>query len=170
MAVVTVSRQYGAGGFRVARGLAGALGFRLVDREIVEEAAKRIGWDPEAAKSRDERAPALVEEVGMALAGAGPSVGGGPPLFVPSPSMDDRSLVRATGAVITSLADAGDYVILGRGGQAVLRDHPAACHISLVGDLRDRARRVIQWQQVDEREALARCERVDADRAGYVRR
>jgi cytidylate kinase len=170
MAVVTVSRQYGAGGLRVARALAEALRFRLVDREIVEEAAKRIGWDPEAAKARDERTPALVEEIGMALAGAGPSVGGGPPLFVPAPSMDDRSLVRATGAVITSLADAGGYVILGRGGQAVLKDHPAACHISLVGGIRDRARRVMQWQDVEEREAVARCERVDTDRAGYVRR
>ncbi|MDP8956237.1 MAG: cytidylate kinase-like family protein [Actinomycetota bacterium] len=168
MAVVTVSRQYGAGGFRVARSVAEALRFRLVGREIVEEAARRIGWDPEAAKARDERAPALVEEVGMALAGAG--IGGGPPVFVPPPSADDRSLARATAAVITSLAEAGEYVILGRGGQAVLKDHPAACHISLVGEIPDRARRIMESQDVDEREAIARCERVDADRAGYVRR
>ncbi len=170
MPVVTVSRQYGAGGFRVARGLAEAVAFRLVDREIVEQAARRIGWDPEAARARDERAPALVEEAGMALAGAGPSVGGGPPLFMPPPSVDDRSLARATGAVIASLADAGNYVILGRGGQAVLKDRPDACHVSLVGELPDRARRIMEWQQVDEREAMARCRRVDADRAGYVRR
>ncbi|HEX2089048.1 MAG TPA: cytidylate kinase-like family protein [Actinomycetota bacterium] len=170
MAVVTVSRQYGAGGFRVARDLADALGFRLVDREIVEEAARRIGWDPEAAKARDERAPALVEEVGMALAGAGHSAGAWPPLFAPPPSVDDRSLARATGAVIASLADAGDYVILGRGGQAVLKDRPGACHIALVGDVGDRVRRIMEWQGVDEREARSRCHRVDADRAGYVRR
>ncbi len=170
MAVVTVSRQYGAGGFRVARAVAEALRFRLVDREIVEEAARKIGWDPDAAMARDERAPALVEEIGMALAGAGPSVGGGPPLYVPPPSMDDRSLVHATAAVIASLADAGQYVILGRGGQAVLKDHPAACHISLVGDIRDRARRIMKWQNVDEREAVAMCHRVDADRAAYVHR
>ena len=170
MAVVTVSRQYGAGGFRVARALAEALGFRLVDREIVEEAAKRTGWDPEAAKARDERAPALVEEVGMTLARAGHSIGAWPPLFAAPPSVDDRSLARATGAVIASLADAGDYVILGRGGQAVLKDRPDACHIALVGDLPDRARRIMEWQNVDEREAKERCQRVDADRAGYVRR
>ena len=170
MAVVTVSRQYGAGGFRVARALAEALAFRLVDREIVEQAARRSGWDPEAARARDERAPALVEEVGMALAGAGPSVGGGPSLLVPPPSVDDRSLARATGAVIASLAAAGEYVILGRGGQAVLKDRPDACHVSLVGELPDRARRIMEWQHVDEREAMARCRRVDADRAAYVRR
>ena len=169
MAAVTVSRQYGAGGFRVARALADALGFRLVDREVVEEAAKRIGLDPDVARARDERAPALVEEIGMALAGAGPWVGG-PPAYMPPPSVDDRSLANATRTVIASLGEAGGYVILGRGGQAVLKDDPGACHISLVGDVSDRARRIMEWQSVDEREALARCQRVDADRAGYVRR
>lgn len=169
MAVVTVSRQYGAGGFRVARALAEALGFRLVDREVVEEAARRIGLDPDVARGRDERAPALVEDIGMALAGAG-AWAGGPPVHIPAPSVDDRALADATSTVIASLAEAGRYVILGRGGQAVLKDHPAACHISLVGDLSDRVRRVAEWQSVDQREALARCQRVDADRAGYVRR
>lgn len=168
MAVVTVSRQYGAGGFRVARALAETLRFGLVDREIVEEAARKIGWDPEAARARDERAPALVEEIGMALA-AGSSLGGPAP-FMPPPSIDDRSLASATGAVIASLAEAGDYVILGRGAQAVLKGHPRACHVSLVGDIGDRARRIAEWQHVDQKEATARCHRMDADRAGYVRR
>ena len=169
MAIVTVSRQYGAGGFRVARALAEALGFHLVDREVVEQAAKRIGLDPDVAKARDERAPALVEEIGMALARAGAWTGG-PPVYMPASSVDDRALAMATKTMIASLADAGGYVILGRGGQAVLQDHPAACHISLVGDLPDRARRIAEWHGVDHREALARCQRVDADRAGYVRR
>ena len=154
MAVVTVSRQYGAGGFRVARAVADALGFRLVDREIVEEAAKKIGLDPDVARARDERTPALVEEIGVALAGAGPWVGG-PPAYMPPPAVDDRSLANATRTIIASLAEAGGYVILGRGAQAVLKDDPGACHISLVGDVRDRARRIAVGQGVEERAALA---------------
>ena len=55
--------------------LAEALGFKFVDREIVEEAARRLGVEPEVAQSRDERAPALVEEIGLALAAASPEVG-----------------------------------------------------------------------------------------------
>jgi cytidylate kinase len=169
MTIVTVSRQYGAGGHRVARAVAEALGFRLVDREIVEEAAKKLGLDPEVARARDERAPALVEEIGMALAGV-PSVGGGPPPPLPDPALDDRALAEATRLVITSLARAGGYVILGRGGQAALREELAACHLALVGDIRDRAKRIMEWQGVDEREAMVRCEQVDSARARYVRR
>ncbi len=36
MAIVTLSRQLGAGGYRVASGLAKALGLRIVDRETIE--------------------------------------------------------------------------------------------------------------------------------------
>jgi cytidylate kinase len=164
MAVVTVSRQYGAGGLRVGRAVADALGFTFVDREIVEEAARRLGVEPELAEELDERAPALVEEIGLALAAASPEFG----LSV-LPEIDDRSLAEATKRVILSLADAGGYVILGRGAQAALADRAHASHLSLVGDLPDRSRRIMQWQNVDQEEARARCERVDAERAGYLK-
>jgi cytidylate kinase len=165
MGVVTVSRQYGAGGRRVAPAIAQALGFTFVDREIAEEAARRIGMDPKVAEARDERAPAVVEEIGLALAAATPGYG----LTVVA-EWDDRTLAEATRRVITSLADAGGYVILGRGAQAILAERADTCHLSLVGEPRDRAQRVAAWQEVDIKEAAARCERVDAERANYLRR
>ncbi len=164
MPVVTVSRQYGAGGLRVGRAAAEALGFTFVDREIVEEAARRLGVEAELAEELDERAPAIVEEVGLALAAASPEFG-----LSALPELDDRTLADATKRVMLSLADAGNYVILGRGSQAALADRADACHLSLVANLEDRARRIMQWQNVDQREARARCERVDAERAGYVK-
>ncbi len=165
MGIVTVSRQYGAGGRRVASELAAALGFRLVDRELAEEAARRLGVDPEVAESRDERAPAVIEEIGLALAAASTGLGD-----FPSPEVDDRRLAEATRRVILSLADAGGYVVLGRGAQAALAGRADACHIFLVGDIHDRIRRIMNSQHVDEPEAAARCTRMDAERAGYVRR
>jgi cytidylate kinase len=168
MAVVTVSRQYGAGGLRVAPAIAEALGFRFVDREVTEEAARRLGLDAGVAEEKDERAPAIVEELGMALAASAPPFGGGPAPQMYSP--DDRALADATRRIIISMAEAGRYVILGRGGQAALADRPDACHISLVGEIGDRARRVMASRNIDEREAVAQCERVDGERAAYVRR
>jgi cytidylate kinase len=163
--VVTVSRQYGAGGRRVAPAVADALGFTFVDREIAEEAARRMGIDPKVAEARDERAPAIVEEVGLALAAATPGFG-----LTTVPELDDRTLAEATRRVIQSLADGGGgYVILGRGAQCVLAGRSDACHLSLVGELRDRARRVAEWQGIDPKEAAVRCERADAERANYVR-
>jgi cytidylate kinase len=169
VSVVTVSRQFGAGGLSVAPTLAEALGFRFVDREPVEEAARRLGMDPEVARTRDERAPAIVEEIGMALAAGTPPLVG-VPLPPAGATLSDRALADATRMVILSLAEAGGYVILGRGAQAALGDRPDACHLALVGALADRARRVAASRNVPEREARALCERTDAERAAYVRR
>jgi cytidylate kinase len=170
VAVVTISRQYGAGGLTVAPAVADALGFTVAGRELVEEAARRLGFDPELAKARDERTPAVVEEVGMALAAAGPSFGIVPPPPFLDAGVNDRALAESTRDVIRSLAAIGGYVILGRAGQAALADRPDACHLSLVGDLADRAARIARSQGVDEREARARCEQMDAERAAYVRK
>jgi hypothetical protein len=163
--VVTVSRQYGAGGKRVAAALGEALGYRFVDRELVELAANRLGVDPAIAESRDERVPALLEQLGRTLATAAPEFGPGPP-----PELDDRAMAAAVREVILSLAETGGYVILGRGAQAILVDRDDVCSLSLVADRDDRVRRVMEWQGIDEHEARARCDQVDADRAGYVRR
>lgn len=152
----------------MAPAIAEALGFRFVDREVTEEAARRLGLDAGVAEGRDERAPAIVEELGMALAASAPPFGGGP--APQSYASDDRALAEATRRIIVSLAEADRYVILGRGGQAAVADRPDACHISLVGDIADRARRIMASRNIDEREALALCERVDGERAAYVRR
>lgn len=168
MAVITISRQYGAGGLRVAAAIADALGFRQAGREVVEEAARRLGMDPGLAQSRDERAPAIVEEIGRALAAGTPPLGGAMLQFQDQ-APDDRSLAEATQKVMVSLADAGGYVIIGRGSQAALAGRSDACHLSLVGELKDRARSIAEWQHIDEHEAKALCHRVDSERAGYLR-
>lgn len=162
--IVTISRSYGAGGVRVTEALARGLGWRKVDRELVEEAAHHLGVEPEVAEALDEKVPALIEEAGLALAAAEL------PMGVPAPRLEDRVLAAAVRTVIESLAQAGGYVILGRGGQAVLRERDDAVHLQLVADLEDRARRIATWQDMTAREAREICRRVDQERAAYVRR
>jgi len=170
MAVVTISRQYGAGGRRVATRVAEALGFRLLDADLIDEAARRLGVDPELARGWDERAPAVIEELGLALAAGTPLVGGGPaPQFDPQ-LLSDVALAEATRRVIESLAASGGYVVLGRGAQAALQGRRDAVHLWVVGDVLDRARRIMEWQGLSERQARDMCERVDSERAGYLRR
>lgn len=165
MGTVTLSRLYGAGGLWVAPAVAEALGYRVVGREIVEQAAREAGLNPDTARNLDERVPALIEKVGLALATASPEFG----LAVPPPP-DDRALAEGVRRVIESLAAAGGYVILGRGGQAALRGRPDVSHLQLVAELGDRARRVAESQGLPLREAEELCVRVDGERASYVRR
>ncbi|HXJ66299.1 MAG TPA: cytidylate kinase-like family protein [Actinomycetota bacterium] len=165
MGIVTVSRQYGAGGLTVAAALATALGYRFADRDIVDRAAATVGLDPDLADNLDERVPALVEKMGLALAAASPEFA-----LVAPPATDDRLLADEVRRVLESMAAAGGFVVLGRGGQAALRDRPDAVHLQLVADEGDRAARIMRSQGVSEAEARDACRRVDAERAGYVRR
>ena len=163
MAVVTISRQYGAGGRRVAAMVADALGFRIADSELIDESAKRLGVDPELARAWDERAPAVIEELGLALAAGTPLVGGGPaPQFDPQ-VLSDQALAEATRRVIESLGEAGGYVVLGRGAQAALHGRPDAAHFSLAGDLADRVKRIMESQGLQVKDAREACERIGID-------
>ena len=163
-----MSRQYGAGGLRVSKAVAEALGFQLVDRELAEEAARRLGVDPQLAEARDERAPAVVEQLGLALA-AGTAPFGAPPPGYEEQVLDANALAAATRRIIESLAEAGGYVILGRGAQAILADRADACHVSLVGRPEDRVKRIMAWQGVEQKDAERLCRDHDDERAHYVR-
>jgi cytidylate kinase len=162
---VTVSRQYGAGGLRVGPAIARALGFRFVDRELVELAARQLGVDPGWAQEHDERVPDVLENLGRALAAATPEFGIPPP-----PVLDDRAMAEAVRNVIHSLAETGGYVILGRASQAALAERPDVANVWLVGDQEDRIARVVRSQGLQPKEARERMERTDRDRGDYVKR
>jgi cytidylate kinase len=162
--VVTVSRQYGAGGQRIAPAVADALGFSFVDRQPVELAARTLGVDPTWAAEHDERVPDVLESLGRALAAATPEFG------IPPGSLDDRAMADAVRNVIHSLADAGGYVILGRGSQAALAGRADVCSLLLVADETERIARIARWQEVSEKEAHARLQRADRERRDYVTR
>src|SRR5437660_3537180 len=63
MNVITVTREYGAGGYEVARRLAEALGWELLDRELLHRAAA-VEHVPDADLERlDEQALGLADRL-----------------------------------------------------------------------------------------------------------
>src|SRR5436309_227589 len=79
--VITVTRQYAAGGSDVARLVAAALDWTVIDNEFVDEVARRAGLAPEEVAERDERAPGLLERLARTLAV------GSPELFMTAPAV-----------------------------------------------------------------------------------
>ena len=53
--VVTIAREYGSGGGRIAQLLAGRLGWKLLDRCLVEKIAETARIEPQVAEKFDER-------------------------------------------------------------------------------------------------------------------
>ncbi|MBI4542068.1 MAG: cytidylate kinase-like family protein [Gemmatimonadetes bacterium] len=170
VAVVTITRQYGAGGSSVAQRVAAALGWTVIDNEFVNEVAARAGLPVEAVAAKEERVPSLMERMVRALADASPET------FVPAPSpgetADEETIVAMTERVIAEAADHGRVVLVGRGAQAYLaRAREAdALHVYVVAPREVRIREIAARLGLGEKEAASALDATDADRDRYVAR
>ena len=70
--VITITRQYASGGAAVARQVAAALEWTVIDNEFVDEVARRAGLAPAMVAEHEERAPGLLERLARTLAVASP--------------------------------------------------------------------------------------------------
>ncbi len=163
--VVTISRQLGAGGAAVATKLAERLGWRLLDRALVERIAADLKVAPEQIEPHDERVESFVERLGQYLSEGYPEV---LPLPMLPPVSPERT-ARAARRIITAVLDESPAVVVGHGAQCVLRDDPRAFHVLVFAPLAHRIRRARGRYQVDEATAAARIKQSDADRRAYVR-
>jgi cytidylate kinase len=148
MNVVTISRQLGSLGFEIAQSLAEQLGYRLVWRELINQAAIRAGA-PEVAL-------AMIDELNL--------LG-----ICPSPEKC-QAYFEAVEKVLHELADQGEVVIVGRGGQLVLRGHPQVLHVRIVAPLEVRVDRVAASKSVSPKAALAQIKASDRTRRLYFQK
>src|SRR5512138_659188 len=112
--LITISRQYGAGGSEVARRVAAALGWRVVDNELVEQVAARAGLPPERVAEREERVSTFVERLARSLAAATPEVFPPPESAGTAQDLAEADLVRITETVVAEVAAQGRVVLVGR--------------------------------------------------------
>jgi cytidylate kinase len=171
MAVVTITRQYGAGGSRVAQLVAQALGWTVVDNEFVVEVARRAGLPAEEVAARQERVPSLMERLVRTLASASPETYV-PPAANEAAEPAEERIVRLNERVIAEAAVHGRAVLVGHGAQFVLaRANPEdALHAYVVAPREARARTIMERLSLDEAAASRSLEATDADRDRYVDR
>lgn len=127
MSVITISRMYGSGGSEVAQRVAAALGWSLLDNDIVDAIAERSGLTRAEVSAQDERVPSLVERLASALSLSSPEML--PP--VPSGPMEttEERVVAVTQRIIEEAMQAGPAVFVGRGAQCLLAEREDALHV-----------------------------------------
>lgn len=162
--LITISRQFGAGGSLVAKLVAEQLGWSVIDNELVDEVAHRIGKPAVEVAEREERVPSFVERLARALV-ASPEV----PMVTATPveSLDEAELVKVTEVVVAEAAQQGRVVLVGRAASAVLARETGAIHVQLVAPRAFRIRVVAERSGIDEKAAEKRIGETDAQRARY---
>ncbi|HTU20998.1 MAG TPA: cytidylate kinase-like family protein [Gemmataceae bacterium] len=149
MNVITVSRQYGAGGGEVARRLAEELGWELLDRELLHRAAA-VEHVPDAELERlDEKALSMTDRLRLH-----------PP--------HERYMHGMTEAARQAAAR-GKVVLVGRGTRQLLGDMPDVFHLHLVAPLDWRVQRMALREGWSMEQARTRCLEVDRSRESFTR-
>jgi hypothetical protein len=190
MTVITLSRQLGSHGDDIAAGVAARLKLRLIDAATISRAAQQAGVpSPALAEMEHEGERGLASQVLKALntmpsftsppepGGSATQAPGTPlpfaglfsPLARPlSASLDDH--VRMVGLVVQALAREGDVLVVGRGGQVLLRKQPDAFHVQIVAPFLSRVKELMTREGLDKRAAQNRVRANDRARADYLRR
>jgi cytidylate kinase len=169
--VVCISSEDGAGAAEAAAVVARALGFRLINEEIVTRAALQAGVDQEVVADV-ERRKSLVLRV---LEGLGPtsmamgyqwtppeSAGYGQPA-----SNELRELIQS---VIEDTATAGEVVIAAHAASLTLAARDDVLRVHVTASAPTRQRRLADSLGLDEKEAARVIKRSDAGRADYMKR
>ena len=148
MATITISRQMGSLGRQVANIVASSLGYQMVWRDLINQAAQLAGTP--------EMALAAIDELGL--------LG-----ITPSPKMC-TSYRLAVKQVVEDLWRQGNVVIVGRAGQIILSGYPDTLHVRLIAPLSIRTERISHLQQISLECAQAQIEASDQYRSRYLRR
>ncbi len=116
--LITMSRQFGAGGSEVARRVADALGWSLVDNEFVEQVAQRAGLPAEEVADREERVLSFIERLSLTLASSAPELF--PPETGTAENRDEVMVVRMTESLVAATGVgslAGALILAAFGGR-----------------------------------------------------
>jgi cytidylate kinase len=163
--IITISREYGAAGRAVSHALAGRLGYRVLDEELANVVATRLGTSPEVVDGSDVRPSGFVQRLMHSLTAAVPEV------FHAPTEHDDlaASVVREVERHMREAAAAGDVVVVGRFGNIVLRERPDLLRAFLMAPLAWRIEHIMVSLGCSEAVARAEIARVDRGRRNTAR-
>lgn len=147
MSVITISRQLGSLGTEIAQMVAEKLDYGYVDKDKIAQALADDGMPGPEVDKFDEKKPPFWDTL----------------------SIQRRKYLHLIQALIYDFGRKGNVVIVGRGGQVLLKDLPGVLHIRIVAPFEVRVQRMIKQRGGDEKQAVGSLRRSDRDSAGFIR-
>lgn len=149
--IITISREFGSGGHKIATILAEKLGLGLYDKNILEHVAQKNNISFESLHKYDE---SKRKGFTRTLGGYTTSV--------------QEHVAQIEFDYIKEKADSGEsFVVVGRCGDAILRDRPEVFTIFVRSDTKSKSERVSKLYNVSVDEAKRMSQRIDKTRKAY---
>jgi CMP/dCMP kinase len=151
MTIITISRQYGSGGDEIASRICKILGYQVFDKRMIIQAAQEVGLSEQEVIDYTEESHKIRGFLDRLF---------GPPQPVAKTriwkedmqgtrtveelKLTEEALVALVQKAVRSAHRVGSLVIIGRGGQAILRDERDVIHIRIEAPLEQRVQAVKQ--------------------------
>lgn len=164
--VLTVSREFGSGGGRIANTIAGWLDWKLLDSEIITGIAQRAHVDSHVVSHYDERVDSWLRRINEE-AMRGVAMATGQPLNEHD-IFDAHVMTEFTRRIIEEAYTAGKCVIVGRGAQCILQNRPDVFHVFVYAPMQERIRR-LESRLAKGINIEHRIRTIDEERAQYLR-
>ncbi|MBW2369152.1 MAG: cytidylate kinase-like family protein [Deltaproteobacteria bacterium] len=134
MSVITISRQFGAGGKTLTQKVAEKIGYQIAHEEIIEQMASMANVSTKGIQAFETEADGFIDKNTGMLA---------PKRFMDhifdpgKKYMDGSQYIQLLHAIIPAIADRGNVIILGRGAQFILKGRQDTHHILMIADTKD---------------------------------
>jgi cytidylate kinase len=150
MAVITISRQFGAGGKTLGKQVAEALGYTFADEDIIQMIAEKAkvspGWVESVEKEAGGRLSRIVNRmVSKSLVDK--------VLKDERGYIDEQIYIDYLVLLINQMAEEDNIVFLDRGSQYILNDLPEAFHILLINTLENRVKFMMDHYELSAKRA-----------------
>lgn len=146
MAIITISRQIGSLGDEIARATADKLGYAYIDRAQISEVLSDLGFSLSDIDRYDEKKPSVWQTL----------------------TMHRELFSHFIRAAVCELAARNNVVIVGRGGQIILRDTPGVLRVRIIAPYALRVSRLMAARDEEDRAVKRLIQQVDSDTSGYL--
>ncbi|MGN0412476.1 MAG: AAA family ATPase [Lachnospiraceae bacterium] len=152
--IITISREFGAGGAAVAKQVAQRLGYEYYDKAIILRSASVSNLDVESVMKWDERVP---KEFGFAQS-----------LFDFYNKPLNERLFEAQKQIIRGIGEKGNCVIVGRNANSILKAFDNCLHVFIHADVHWRMEHMMELMpDVSEAKILEEIRAIDKTRRKY---
>jgi cytidylate kinase len=174
MPVITISREYGSGGREIAQRLCEILGYTYFDKDLMVQVALEMDMSRSDVIDLSEdnyRLRSFTERlfgrrrVKAELPDVADADGA-----LRVETLSESESIRLVRETILAAYERDNVVIVGRGGQAILREKPGVLHVRLIAPLGGRALHVKEREGLTLGEATERVRAKDAAAVAFLER
>lgn len=162
--IVTIARQYGSGGHEVGELVAKEHNLVFHDKSLIELAAQKSGIDMELLKKADEDVtPSFLYSIAVGNYSVYPLSINMSPYEMP---INDK-LFNLQADIIKEEAERAPSVFVGRCADYILNGYSKVVRVYIYADIKARAKRIAQIENISESDARVLIYKNDKKRANY---